>query len=161
MTNTAFEAKKRAEIDTLLKGLSPVKKHVQRSLTPVTADKPVRDFDEGHSFFSHSLEAQTGLKHCGARAFVEKVLMWSFGMGYDYAIEIDGQKVKSWFTVEDAVEEARKKGYEITPLQAHSYLSYMAERRYYEYEGGKYRRLFFRVSEIDFIGMERAGNCAG
>ena len=140
MTITAYEAQTRAEIARLLEELSPRNEiPEQSSITPIRECESTKE------------ARAVQLKPCGARAFVKEVLMWSFGAGYDYAIQdLNGKPLKSWFTVEEAVEAAREKGYDISISQAARYLSDMAGKGYYEYEGGKYRRHFAFFRDIRF-----------
>lgn len=41
----------------------------------------------------------SSLQACNLYVFMKKIVMGHFGMGRDYAIEIDGNPVKSWFTI--------------------------------------------------------------
>ncbi len=143
MTITAYEKKAHAEIAKLLEDLSPLKSMVKtaqgENLTPV------KEHERGNP--------PAPLKACGIWEFVKEVIIQCFGMGYDYAIQdLEGKPLKSWFTVEEAVEGARGKGYEITPLQAQRYLADMAEKRLFEYKGGKYRRRVFIEYIARYLG---------
>ena len=75
--------------------------------------------------------------------------MEHFGMGYDYAIEIDGQPVKSWFSIAETIETAKSLGYFLTVAEARKYLDNLIAHRYIETDNYKYRRCDFWSKEME------------
>ena len=85
------------------------------------------------------------LKPCSCSEFVGNVIRLAFGMGKDYAMKDDnGNYLKAWFTVDEAVEAASAKGYTISKQQAQAYLDFCVKENYFKVkdtlEGRKYQR---------------------
>ena len=89
------------------------------------------------------------LTPCNRRDFIEKVLVKRFGMGSvnskDYEMKsFDGVLMKSWITVDEAVQAASLEGYLISKKQAQAYLDFCVNHKYYickdTLEGRKYIR---------------------
>lgn len=93
----------------------------------------------------------SSLQACNLYIFVRKIVMECFGMGYDYAIEINGQPVKSWFTIPEAIEAGKKQGYKLTIAEVRLYLDKLIEKRYIETDNYKYRRRVFYDSMEKFL----------
>ncbi len=73
-------------------------------------------------------------------------------MGYDYAIEINGEPVKSWFTIPEVIEIAKNQGYELTTAKARAFLDKLISKRYIETDNYKYRRReFWNKKMEDFL----------
>lgn len=89
------------------------------------------------------------LQACNLYVFMKKIIMEHFGMGYDYAIEIDGQPVKSWFTITETIETAKSLGYFLTVAEARKYLDTLIAHRYIETDNYKYRRCAFWSKEME------------
>ena len=83
------------------------------------------------------------LQACNLYVFMRKIIMENFGMGYDYAIEINGKPLQSWFTIPEAIEVAKSLGYELTIAEARRYLEKLIQQKYIETDNYKYRRCAF------------------
>ena len=87
------------------------------------------------------------LRECGCVEFAVDVITQSFGMGYDYAIKIDGVSVKSWFTLEDALAACKQKGFAMDKAQAREYLRRLVAGKILETRtsltGTEYRKITF------------------
>ena len=83
----------------------------------------------------------SSLQACSLYVFMRKIVMGHFGMGYDYAFtDSKGTPLKSWFTIPEAIETARKQGYRLTVAECRAYLDGLIKQRYIETDGYKYRR---------------------
>lgn len=96
----------------------------------------------------HSGESEEGeLKGCSLRVFVESVINTCFGMGNDYAItDKAGTPLKSYFTVKEAMQAAKLRGYYLSSHDTEKYLDYLVEKGYFEKREGEkveYRRRVF------------------
>ena len=81
------------------------------------------------------------LQACSLYVFMRRIVMEHFGMGCDYAISnSNGIPLKSWFTIPEAIETARKQGYSLTVAECRAYLDELIKQRYIETDGYKYRR---------------------
>ncbi len=89
------------------------------------------------------------LQACTLYVFMRKIVMGKFGMGVDYAIEIDGERVKSWFTIPEAIEAAKSLGYKLTIAEARAYLDKLIKQRYIETDNYKYRRRLFWDKDME------------
>ena len=152
------------DLDKLLDNLfqakanTPVKEKVQEVPKPKRGNTDIIDKaldnlfrkdklkSEGSSSASdtHINEADIpSLQACNLYVFMKKIVIGHFGMGYDYVIEIDGHLVKSWFTIPEAIEMAKKIGYRLTVPEARAFLDTLINRRYIETDNGRYRRCAF------------------
>ena len=114
---------------------------------PPPAPVPVKE--KSPSFLPYRQE----LKHCSLKDFVFNVLQYSFGMGHDYAFnDENGKPLKSWFTVQEAVEAAQARGYSLLDTQAQAYLDILLSKKFEgipyfekreELSGVQYRRCVF------------------
>lgn len=91
----------------------------------------------------------SSLQACTLYVFMKKIVMGHFGMGRDYAIEIDGKPVKSWFTIPEAIETAKSLGYKLTIAEAREYLDKLIKQRYIETDNYKYRRRVFWDKDME------------
>ncbi len=112
---------------------------LDKNLMAEIFNKPTEPIKKENEFFS--LQA---LKSCSLKDFVQNVIAVKFGMGHDYAIN----NLKSWFTVKEAVEASKSKGYFINEVEAERYLENLVKKRYFEKREGdlagiQYRRRVF------------------
>ncbi len=123
---------------------------------PQTGDKtPLRmDVEQGTRNLSTlggmqpiTVHEEQPLRECGCVEFAVDVITQSFGMGYDYAIKIDGVPVKSWFTLEDALAACKQKGFAMDKAQAREYLRRLVAGKILETRtsliGTEYRKITF------------------
>ena len=81
------------------------------------------------------------LQACSLYVFMRKIVMEHFGMVYDYAFsDSKGTPLKSWFTIPEAIETARKQGYRLTVAECRAYLDELIKQRYIETDDCRYRR---------------------
>ena len=87
------------------------------------------------------------LRECSYVEFAVDVITQSFGMGYDYAIKIDGVPVQSWFTLEDALAACEEKRFALDETQAKQYLNRLVQEKILEMResliGTEYRKITF------------------
>lgn len=91
----------------------------------------------------------SSLQACNLYVFMKKIVIGNFGMGRDYAFEIDGNPVKSWFTIPEAIEMAKSLGYKLTIAEAREYLEKLIKQRYIETDNYKYRRREFWDKDME------------
>ena len=84
--------------------------------------------------FSKTSEKNTGstdinkavissLQACNLYVFMRKIVMERFGMGLDYSIsDRNGNPIKSWFTIQEAIEAAESQGYRLSVTECKGYL---------------------------------------
>jgi hypothetical protein len=102
--------------------------------------------------FSKTSEKNTGstdinkavissLQACNLYVFMRKIVMERFGMGLDYSIsDRNGNPIKSWFTIQEAIEAAESQGYRLSVTECKGYLEHLIKKRYIETDDYKYRR---------------------
>ena len=90
------------------------------------------------------------LQACNLYEFMRKIVMEHFGMGRDYAFrDREGNPLKSWFTVSEAIEAAKSQGYELTITEARAYLDKLIKPGYIETDNYKYRRCAFWDKDME------------
>ena len=90
------------------------------------------------------------LQACNLYMFMREIIMEHFGMGYDYAFrDRDGNPLKSWFTIPEAIETAKSLGYKLTIAEAREYLDKLIKQRYIETDNYKYRRRAFWDKDME------------
>ena len=90
------------------------------------------------------------LQACNLYVFMREIIIEHFGMGYDYAFrDRDGNPLKSWFTIPEAIETAKSLGYKLTIAEAREYLDKLIKQRYIETDNYKYRRRAFWDKDME------------
>ena len=138
-------------LNDLFQGNEPIKEN--EPISPQT-QKDNADFSKALSdIFQASESSNTpSLQECSLYVFMKGIIMQKFGMGYDYAIEINGEPVKSWFTIPELIEIAKNQGYELTTAKARAFLDKLISKRYIETDNYKYRRReFWNKKMEDFL----------
>lgn len=89
-------------------------------------------------------EQQPDKRKCNVYNFM-RIVIDHFGMGYDYAFTgWNGEPLKAWWTIDDAVDMATLHGYDLTADMAEKYITMLTRQRYIESKsGGVYRRCAF------------------
>ena len=83
----------------------------------------------------------SSLQACNLYVFMRKIVMERFGMGLDYSIsDRNGNPIKSWFTIQEAIEAAESQGYRLSVTECKGYLEHLIKKRYIETDDYKYRR---------------------
>ena len=97
---------------------------------------------ENSACYAHAKEANIpSLPACSFYVFMRQIVMEHFGMGYDYACsDRKGNPMKSWFSIPEAIETAKKQGYRLSVTECRAYLDELIKQRYIETDGYKYRR---------------------
>lgn len=100
--------------------------------------------ENGEGYEHKSEDNISPLQACSLYVFMRKIIMEHFGMGYDYAFcDRKGTPIKSWFTIPETIETAKKQGYKLTNVEARAYLDMLIRQGYIETDNYKCRRCVF------------------
>jgi len=112
---------------------------------PIANGEAAADIHEaGESGSNFSLQA------CSLYDFMRRVVIDHFGMGLDYAFTgWNGEPLKAWWTVAEAIEMAEGQGFRLTAEKLTVYLDKLIQRKYIEVRDGLYRRCAFWDKEMD------------
>jgi hypothetical protein len=111
----------------------------QAAKTTAVSDKQKPEENTGSTDINKAVISS--LQACSLYVFMRKIVMEHFGMGYDYAFkDRNGNPIKSWFTIREAIEAAESQGYRLSVTECKGYLEHLIKKRYIETDDYKYRR---------------------